>query len=73
MHNTCAKATIKIGSYTLAMRGCELLKQSRIPCDLRRISDSGGQYGCIYSITVEEASLWTAEKILRSAGIMVLP
>ncbi len=66
-------ASIKIGSYTLAMRGCELLKQSGISCDLQKISDASGKYGCIYSINVDEAKLWTAEKILRSSGIMVLP
>ena len=69
MHTT----TIKIGSYTLARRGCELLKQNGIPCELRKCSDSAGQYGCLYSIAVSENHLWRAESILRSSGIMVLP
>ncbi len=67
------KSSVKIGSYTLAMRGCELLRQNGIPCELRKTSDSGGRYGCIYSINVDQDRLWSAEKILRSSGIMVLP
>lgn len=67
------RASIKVGSNTLALRGCELLKQNGITCDIRKISDSEGRYGCIYTINVNESKLWTAEKILRSSGIMVLP
>ena len=67
------KSSIKTGSYTLAMRGCELLKKNGIPCTLRKTSDSDGKYGCIYSIYVDSGHLWAAEKILRSSGIMVLP
>ena len=67
------KSAIRIGSYTLAMRGCELLRQNGIPCALRKSSDSDGKYGCIYLISVSSDSLWQAEKILRSSGIMVLP
>lgn len=67
------KSSIKIGSYTLAMRGCELLKQNGIQCTLRKTSDSSGKYGCIYSIFVDSSHLWSAEKTLRSSGIMVLP
>lgn len=67
------KASVRIGSYTLAMRGCELLRQNGIHCELRKVSDSSGRYGCIYSINVSEENLWPAEKILRSSGIMVLP
>ncbi len=67
------KKAIKIGSNTLAMRGCELLRQNGITCDIRKISDAEGRYGCIYTINVSENSLWQAEKILRSSGIMVLP
>ena len=55
------------------MRGCELLRQNGITCDIRKISDAEGRYGCIYTINVSENSLWQAEKILRSSGIMVLP
>ncbi len=69
MHTT----SIKVGSYTLARRGCELLKQNRIPCELRKCSDSAGQYGCLYSITVASDQQWRAENLLRSSGIMVLP
>ena len=68
MHTT----SIKVGSYTLARRGCELLKQNRIPCELRKCSDNSGRYGCLYSITVASDQLWRAENLLRSAGIMVL-
>ena len=67
------KKSIKIGSNTLAMRGCELLRQNGIACSVSKISDAAGKYGCIYSINVEESKLWSAEKIRRSAGIMVLP
>ena len=67
------KSRIKTGSYTLAMRGCELLKQNGIPCEISKISDPEGRYGCIYSINVSESNLWPAEKILRSSGIMGLP
>ena len=67
------KSTIRIGSYTLAMRGCELLRQNGIPCELRKSSDADGKYGCLYQILVNGGSLWQAEKILRSSGIMVLP
>ena len=67
------KSSIKIGSYTLAMRGCELLRRGGIACEMRKISDSDGKYGCVYSINVNENNLWSAEKILRSSGIMVLP
>ena len=66
-------SSVKVGSYTLAMRGCELLRQSGISCSLRKISDPGGKYGCIYSIDVDGDALWPAERILRSSGIMVLP
>ena len=66
-------ASIKIGSYTLAMRGCELLRKNGIACEMRKLSDPSGKYGCIYSISVSQESLWTAEKTLRSSGIMVLP
>ncbi len=71
--NMKRKFPLKIGSYTLAMRGCELLRQNHIPCSLRKTSDSGGQYGCIYSIEVDEGNQWPAERMLRSSGIMVLP
>jgi hypothetical protein len=67
------KASIKIGSYTLAMRGCELLRQNGISCEMRKLSDPSGRYGCIYSIIVDQDRLWSAEKLLRSSGIMVLP
>ena len=67
------KKSIKIGSYTLAMRGCELLKQNGIACDIRKISDTEGRYGCVYTVNVSENNLWQAEKILRMSGIMVLP
>jgi hypothetical protein len=65
--------SIKIGSYTLAMRGCDLLRQNGIACEIRKTSDADGRYGCIYTIQVNQNSLWSAEKILRSSGIMVLP
>lgn len=67
------KKSIKIGSYTLAMRGCELLRKNGIACDIRKSSDAEGRYGCIYTVNVSEEKLWQAEKILRSSGIMVLP
>lgn len=67
------QSAIKVGSHTLAMRGCELLKQNRIPCEVRKRSDETGKYGCIYSIFVASENLWKAERILRSSGIMVLP
>lgn len=66
-------ASIRIGSYTLAMRSCELLRQNGISCILRKISDSAGQYGCLYSVQVDSGQQWAAEKILRNAGIMILP
>ncbi len=65
-------ASIKVGSYTLAMRGCELLRQNGIPCTLRKTSDASGKYGCLYTVNVSAGSQWQAEKILRSSGIMVL-
>ena len=66
-------SSIRIGSNTLAMRGCELLRQNGISCTLRKLSDSEGKYGCVYSINVDSGSQWTAEKILRNAGIMIIP
>ncbi|MBQ9903096.1 MAG: hypothetical protein IJM51_12060 [Clostridia bacterium] len=66
-------SSIRIGSYTLAMRACELLRQNGISCTLRKSSDSDGKYGCLYSVLVDSARQWTAEKILRNAGIMILP
>ena len=67
------KSSIKIGSYTLAMRGCELLRKNGITCALRKISDSDGKYGCLYAVTIDAGHLKTKKKILRSSGIMVLP
>ncbi len=67
------KHAIKIGSNTLALRGCELLRQQGIPCTVSRLSDPNGKYGCLYTISVEESQQWNAERILRSSGIMVLP
>ena len=55
------------------MRGCDLLRQNGIACEIRKTSDADGRYGCIYTIQVNQNSLWSAEKILRSSGIMVLP
>ncbi|MBQ1413401.1 MAG: hypothetical protein IIY93_09460 [Clostridia bacterium] len=67
------QAIIKIGSYTLAMRGCELLRQHGIPCEWRKCADPKGQVGCLYTLSVAERYRWRAESILRNAGIMVLP
>lgn len=67
------KSAIKIGSYTLAMRGCELIRQHGMACDMRKCSDRSGKYGCLYTIYVASDDLWRAESILRNAGIMVLP
>lgn len=65
-------STIRIGSYTLAMRGCELIRKNGMRCQVRKCADTQGQYGCVYSLTVS-GDRWRAESILRNAGIMVLP
>lgn len=67
------KSAIKIGSYTLAMRGCELIRKQGINCEVRKVSDCNGRYGCIYAIYVNSENLWRAESILRSSGIMIIP
>ncbi len=67
------KSAIKVGSYTLAMRGCELIRQRGMACELHKCSDRSGTYGCMYTIYVPSGDLWRAESILRNAGIMVLP
>ena len=66
-------SAIKIGSYTLAMRGCELIRRNGMHCDVRRVSDCNGMYGCIFAIYVNPDNLWRAESILRNSGIMILP
>ena len=67
------KAAIKIGSSTLAMRACEIVRNSGMECELRKLSDSSGKYGCLYSIYVDSENNWRAESMIRSAGIMVIP
>lgn len=67
------QSAIKIGSYTLAMRGCELIRQHGMNCRVGKCSDNSGKYGCLYSIYVNSDNLWRAESILRSAGIMIIP
>lgn len=67
------KTIIKVGSSTLAMRGCEIIRAKGMKCEMHKISDNDGKYGCIYSITVDKRETWKAEKLLRSAGIMIIP
>lgn len=67
------RRAIKIGSSTLAMRACEIIRANGIGCELLKISDSRGQYGCMYAIYVNSDRSWDAEKIIRSAGIMIIP
>lgn len=67
------KTAIKIGSSTLAMRACEIVRNNGIECELRKLSDSSGQYGCLYAIYVDVEDNWRAESMIRSAGIMVIP
>lgn len=71
--NNLSKAIIKVGSSTLAMRGCEIIRANGMKCEMRKISDNGGKYGCIYSISVDEQDAWNAESLLRSSGIMIIP
>lgn len=66
-------SAIRIGSYTLARRGCELLREKNIPCRLRRCVEPAGSYGCVYTVEVSPDVRWRAESLLRESGIMVLP
>ncbi len=73
MKESYKKAPIKIGSYTLAMRACSILKSNGFSCEMHKASDNNGQYGCIYAIYTDDDNLWQAEKMIRSSGIMILP
>ncbi len=67
------RTAIKIGSSTLAMRACEIVRNNGIQCEIRKLSDSSGKYGCLYAIYVDNGNSWRAESLIRSAGIMVIP
>lgn len=73
MSENSNKTAIKIGSSTLAMRACEIIRSNGIGCELRKISDRSGQYGCLYAVYVNSDRSWDAEKMIRSAGIMIIP
>ena len=73
MSQNSNKTAIKIGSSTLAMRACEIIRTGGIGCELRKISDNSGQYGCRYAIYGDNNRSWDAEKMIRSADIMVIP
>jgi hypothetical protein len=65
-------AIIRLSSVTYAIRAQKLLEANGIKSYVRKRHGGKQTYGCGYSVEVHADALYTAQDIIRAAGIRIV-